>query len=383
MGADRAVAATAIRRGHGMKLGTPRWWYVRRGAPMLITRALLIPMSWIWAAMTARKLATKVATDPGIPVICVGNVTVGGTGKTPVVRELLMRLAAHGVTAHGLSRGHGGQLKGPIQVDPTRHSAKDVGDEPMMLAGDLPIWISKNRLEGARAAAAKGAQIVVMDDGHQNPSVAKALSLVVVDGETRDDEWPFGDGAVFPAGPMREPLKAGLSRAEAVVLLMPQDLAQPDAALLALLAPTPVLVAWLEPVAALAKATKVLAFAGIGKPWKFERALKAAGIDVSDFAAFADHQPYDEATLWVLERQAAEAGAILLTTEKDWARLPLEWQAKVRSWPVRARFEDEAALDALLATILPKARSSQYHADGSHPASGSGRPPRKRGPAPS
>ena len=336
-----------------MKLGTPRWWYVRRGAPMLITRALLIPMSWIWAAMTARKLATKVATDPGIPVICVGNVTVGGTGKTPVVRELLMRLAAHGVTAHGLSRGHGGQLKGPIQVDPTRHSAKDVGDEPMMLAGDLPIWISKNRLEGARAAAAK------------------------------DDEWPFGDSAVFPAGPMREPLKAGLSRAEAVVLLMPHDLAQPDAALLALLAPTPVLVAWLEPVAALAKATKVLAFAGIGKPWKFERALKAAGIDVSDFAAFADHQPYDEATLWVLERQAAEAGAILLTTEKDWARLPLEWQAKVRSWPVRARFEDEAALDALLATILPKARSSQYHADGSHPASGSGRPPRKRGPAPS
>jgi tetraacyldisaccharide 4'-kinase len=366
-----------------MKLGTPRWWYVRYGAPMPVTRALLTPLSWIWASVTARKLAAANPGDPGVPVICVGNVTVGGAGKTPVVRELLMHLQERGVAAQGLSRGHGGRLKGPVRVDPALHTARDVGDEPLMLARDLPTWISQDRLEGARAAAAAGAQVLVMDDGHQNPSVAKALSLVVVDGETRDDEWPFGDGAVFPAGPMREPLKAGLARADAVVLLMPHDLAQPDVALMAMLAPTPVLVARLEPVAALARKTKALAFAGIGKPWKFERALKAAGVTLSDFAAFADHQPYDETTLLVLERQAAEAGAVLLTTEKDWARLPSEWQAKVRSWPVRARFEDEAALDALLDIAVPKARASRYRAGGSRPASGSGRPQRKPGPAPS
>jgi tetraacyldisaccharide 4'-kinase len=367
-----------------MKLSTPRWWYVRRGAPMPVTRAILTPVSWLWAAVTARKLARVIPADAGVPVICVGNLTVGGAGKTPVVRALLTRLAEQGVDAHGLSRGHGGRLAGPVRVDPGLHSASDVGDEPLMMAQALPFWIARDRLAGARAAAAAGAQLVVMDDGHQNPSVAKSLSLVVVDGETRDDEWPFGDGAVFPAGPMREPLKAGLARADAVVLLLPADLAEPYPALLTLLAPTPVLIARLVRDAPPPQGP-VVAFAGIGKPWKFERALKAAGVELAEFAPFADHHVYDEGTLKALERRAADQGAVLVTTEKDWVRLSPAWQAKVTAWPVRVGFEDEAALDALLDRAIPKAskeRASRYPGDESPPARKSGPPRRRPDPSP-
>ena len=330
-----------------MKLSTPRWWYVRHGAPAPITRALLKPLGWLWAAVTERKIARTAPQDAGVAVICVGNLTVGGTGKTPVVRAILRRLRARGVEAHGLSRGHGGRLTGPLRVDPALHGAGDVGDEPLMIAADAPAWISRDRVAGARAARDAGATVVVMDDGHQNPSLAKTLSLVVVDGETRDDEWPFGDGSVFPSGPMREPLRAGLARADAIVLLLPFDVEEPDPELLAVFESMPVLIARLAP-ATPPPAGPQLAFAGIGKPWKFERSLKAAGAQLADFAAFADHQAYDEATLKRLERHAADAGAGLLTTEKDWARLSPAWRAKVTAWPVAAVFQDEAALDALL-----------------------------------
>lgn len=335
-----------------MKLGTPRWWYVRRGAPAPITRALLKPLGWLWAAATARKIAVATPVDTGVPVICIGNLTVGGAGKTPVARAILARLRAGDIDAHSLSRGHGGRLTGPVRVDPARHTAADVGDEPLMIAADAPAWVSRDRPAGARAARDAGAGVVVMDDGHQNPSLLKTLSLVVVDGETRDDEWPFGDGGVFPSGPMREPLKAGLARSDAVILLLPFDVEGPDPELLALFGSTPVLIASLAPAAPPPPGPQ-LAFAGIGKPWKFERALKAAGATLVDFVAFADHQAYDEGTLLALERHAAVAGAGLLTTEKDWARLTPAWRAKVAAWPVAAVFEDEAALDSLLARAVP------------------------------
>jgi len=199
-----------------MKLATPRWWYVRDRAPAPVSRALLTPLSWIWAGATARRIARAPALDPGVPVVSVGNLTVGGSGKTPVVREVLRRLRRAGVDAHGLARGYGGREPGPLRVDPARHTASQVGDEPLMLARDLPIWIARDRGAGAVAAVAAGAQALVLDDAHQNPAVKKTLSLVVVDGETRAGEWPFGDGRVFPAGPMREPIAAGLARADAV-----------------------------------------------------------------------------------------------------------------------------------------------------------------------
>ena len=327
-----------------MKLSTPRWWYVREGAPAPVTRALLKPVSWIWAAVTARRIARAVPVDPGAPVICVGNLTVGGTGKTPVVRELLHRLPG----AHGLSRGYGGSEPGPLRVDPRIHTAGEVGDEPLMLAGEAPIWIARDRVAGAQAAAKAGAKVVVMDDGHQNPSVKKALTFVVVDGETRDNSWPLGDGSVFPAGPLREPLDVGLARADAVILMLPADLAEPDPALIRTLIKKPILIARLDPAAPPPPGPQV-GFAGIGMPWKVERALKAAGCGLVDFANFPDHFAYDEATLKMLSDRAEQFGAGLVTTEKDWVRLPPAWRDRIHAWPVRAVFEDEAVLERLLA----------------------------------
>ena len=330
-----------------MRLSTPRWWYVRKGAPSPVTRALLRPASWVWAAATARRIAGGRPFDPGVPVICVGNLTMGGSGKTPVVRALARRLSAQGRAPHILTRGYGGRLTGPVRVEPQVHDAADVGDEALMLAADAPVWVARDRAGGAKAAAAAGAGAVLMDDGHQNPSVKKTLSLVVVDGETRNGEWPFGDGAVFPAGPMREPLAAGLARADAVVVLLPADLETPDPTLTALFAGKPVLTARLAPAAAPPPGPQ-LAFAGIGKPWKMERALEAAGCELADFAPFPDHARYDERLLRFLSARAEALGAGLLTSEKDWVKLPAAWRERVKAWPVEARFEDEAALDRLL-----------------------------------
>lgn len=326
-----------------MKLSTPRWWYVRGGAPAPITRMLLTPVSWIWAAVTARRIARTVPTDPGVPVICIGNLTVGGVGKTPVVQELLRRLPG----AHALSRGYGGSEKGPLRVDPRRHTAGEVGDEPLMLAKDAPVWIARDRLAGAQAAAKAGARVVIMDDGHQNPAVKKAFTFVVVDGETRDDAWPLGDGAVFPAGPLREPLAKGLARADAVILMLPADLAEPDPDLVHALIDKPILIARLDPAAPPPPGPQV-GFAGIGMPWKVERALKAAGCDLKDFAPFPDHHVYDEGTLKLLADRAAQFDAGLVTTEKDWVRLPPAWRDRVKAWPVHAVFEDETALARML-----------------------------------
>ena len=330
-----------------MKLTTPRWWYVRSGAPAPLARAMLRPLSWIWAAATARRIARAHPFDAGVPVICVGGLTVGGTGKTPVAREILRRLRASGVEAQGLSRGYGGKAAGPLRVDPAQHTADEVGDEPLMLAGDAPVWVARDRADGARAAVAAGAKALVLDDGHQNPSLKKTLSLVVVDGETRNGEWPFGDGAVFPAGPMRQPLAEGLARADAVVVLLPMGMAEPDGQMLALFAGKPVLIARLEPVGP-PPSGPLLAFAGVAKPWKIERALLEADCDLVDFAPFPDHAALDDKTLRFLADRAAMFGAGLVTTEKDWARLTPAWRERVAAWPVKVRFEDAATLDRLL-----------------------------------
>ncbi len=338
-----------------MRLNTPRWWYVRDRKTAPVTRMLLKPASWIWAAATARRMARTRPFDPGVPVISIGNLTVGGSGKTPVVREVVRLLSRRGMDAHVLSRGHGGSLAGPHQVDRARDTAAEVGDEPLMLAGDGPVWIARDRPAGARAAATAGAEVLVLDDAHQNPSLRKTLSLVVVDGETRNDEWPFGDGSVFPSGPMREPLKAGLARADAAIVLLPADAPEADPELLAEFGNLPVFIARLEP-AGPPPPGPLVGFAGIAKPWKVERALVAAGADLKDFAPFPDHVAFREDDLRFLEQRAAQFDARLITTEKDWSRLPPHWRERVVSWPVKADFEDETAFEALLFDRLQSSR---------------------------
>ena len=340
-----------------MKLNTPRWWYVRDSGHARVTRTLLRPVSWLWAAVTARRIARTVPVDPGAVVISIGNLTVGGSGKTPIARETLRLLRATGVEAHALSRGYGGRHDGPLRVDPAHHTAADVGDEPLMLALDSPAWIARDRLAGARAAVVSGATVLVLDDAHQNPTLKKTLSLVVVDGETRGDEWPFGDGGVFPSGPLREPLRAGLARADAVIVLLPTDVSEVDPDLLAVFGhpardlALPTFIARLMPAGPPPSGPQ-LGFAGIAKPWKVERSLIAAGCDLVDFAPFPDHAAYREEDLRFLAERAALLGAGLVTTEKDWVRLPPEWRTRVVSWPVVARFEDQAGFTAFLGSRL-------------------------------
>ncbi len=334
-----------------MKLNTPRWWYSRdrRHAPM--TRMMLKPASWLWAGVTARKIARATPVDPGAAVISIGNLTVGGSGKTPVARETLRLLRAQGVEAAALSRGYGGRLEGPVRVDLNQHTAADVGDEPLMLAQDAPAWIARDRVAGARAAAADGVQALVLDDGHQNPALKKTLSLIVVDGETRGDEWPFGDGSVFPSGPMREPLKAGLARADGVVVMLPTDMDAADPELLEVFGDLPVFIARLEPAAPPPPGPQV-GFAGIAKPWKVERSLIAAGCDLKDFVPFPDHAALSDRDFAFLNDRAAVYDAGLVTTEKDWVRLTPGQRAAVAAWPVVARFEDEAGFTAFLMRAL-------------------------------
>ncbi len=336
-----------------MKLNTPRWWYSRDRRHAPVARMLLKPASWIWAGVTARRIARAVPADPGAPVISIGNLTVGGSGKTPVAREVLRLLHAQGIKAAALSRGYGGSLEGPVQVDLSLHTAADVGDEPLMLATDAPAWIARDRVAGARAAVAAGAEALVLDDAHQNPALKKTLSLIVVDGETRGDEWPFGDGSVFPSGPMREPLTAGLARADGVVILLPADLAEADSELVDTFGDLPVFIARLEPAAAPPPGPQV-GFAGIAKPWKVERSLIAAGCDLKDFVPFPDHAELSERDFTFLIERAALFDAGLVTTEKDWVRLAPSRRARIAAWPVVARFDNEAAfVDFLLRSRTP------------------------------
>ncbi len=326
-----------------MRLTTPRSWYARHRKPRTTTQILLTPLAWIWAWVTASRIRQARPVDVGVPVICVGNLTVGGVGKTPIVRALAALLEQLGHQAHIVVRGYGGRMRGPLRVDPNLHTAGDVGDEAIMAGNQAPIWVSRDRPAGALAAIQDGARLIILDDGHQNPGLKKTLSVIVVDAETRDGEWPFGDGSVFPSGPMREPFSAGLARADAVILLLPADLEAPDPDLLAMFGAAPVFTAHLVPVAP-PPPGRQLAFAGIGKPWKMERALVAAGCDLADFAAFPDHGRYSSQILGALAQRAEALDAGLLTTEKDWARLPPEWRSQVAPWPVRADFDDQSGL---------------------------------------
>jgi tetraacyldisaccharide 4'-kinase len=304
--------------------------------------ALLMPAAACFAAggwLRRRIVAPKPAA---VPVLCVGNLVAGGAGKTPVAAALAERLLTRGRAAHFLSRGYGGRERGPLRVDPRRHTAADVGDEPLLLARIAPAWIARDRAAGADAAAAACARVVVMDDGFQNPGLAKDMSLLVVDGG-----YGFGNGRTIPAGPLLEPLRTGLSRADAVVLMGPDECGVERH----LPASLPVLRAALLPAAPESLAgRRVLAFAGIARPEKFFATLEALGCRVAGRRAFSDHHPYTDDEIAALAAEARRADAMLVTTEKDAARLPAATMASaaIETVPVTIRWRDEAAVDRLL-----------------------------------
>ena len=303
--------------------------------------ALLAPLGALYAAATARRVAQPGWRAP-VPVICCGNASAGGSGKTTLALDIGARLAARGVAAAFLSRGYGGRVRAPLRVDPVLHAAADVGDEPLLLAAVAPTFVCADRAASAAAAAAAGARVLVLDDGLQNPSLVKDLSLLVIDGAAG-----FGNGRCIPAGPLREPAAAAAARCQAAVLIGPDI----TGALRHLPPSLPVLRADLQPgpeLAALA-GQRVLAFAGIGRPDKFFAMLEAAGVTLAGRAAFPDHHSFSAAELARLIARAAALAAVLVTTAKDAARLAPADRARVSVIGVQLAWHDEAAWQTLLA----------------------------------
>lgn len=321
----------------------PEFWNAHASGrdAALMLRALLTPVSWAYAAVASHRYRTTVSRRVPAPVVCIGNLTVGGAGKTPIARAIRAKL---GPGAHTLSRGYGGRVEGPLRVTADME-AREVGDEPLLHAADGPAWISRDRYAGALAAVQAGAQAIVMDDGFQNAALAKDLSLVAVDAE-----FGIGNGQVFPAGPLRERLDEGLARADAVIVLRNRsDANAPELSWLAGFA-KPILHARLAPLGD-APSGKVVAFAGLARPEKFFDTLTDIGAELTEAVPFPDHHVYSEDDLNVLAQMAEERDAQLITTEKDAARLSPAWRSRVALLPVTARFEDEAAIDALLEPI--------------------------------
>jgi tetraacyldisaccharide 4'-kinase len=311
----------------------PDFWRQRNWAAIL-----LAPLGALYGLSVALKARFIRPFDPGLPVICVGNLTAGGSGKTPVAIAIADRLRSRGHKPFFLTRGYGGSERGPAMAL-RAHSAAQMGDEALLLARAAPTIVARDRAAGARLAKEKGATVLVMDDGHQNFALRKSLSLVVVDAETG-----FGNGFQIPAGPLREPVAQGLARADAVFLM---GHGAPELGGFC----GPVLRAHLKVDGEAFAGKPVFAFAGIGRPEKFVASLDDSGAEVVGSCFFADHHPYTEEEILQLKAIAGEAQ--LVTTEKDFVRLTVAQREGIRLLRAAALFDDSAALDRLLDRDAP------------------------------
>ena len=317
-------------------------------APSHPAALLLRPLSLAYGAWTAGRM-DRPGLRASCPVICIGNFSLGGAGKTPTAITVARMLAEVGARPAFLTRGYGGSLPGPVVVDPERHAAREVGDEPLLLARHAPTVVARDRPAGARLCATQGADVIVMDDGLQNPSLTKDLSLAVVDAGAG-----IGNGLTFPAGPLRVPLARQWRHVGALVLIG-EGAAGARVAGAAAARGLPVHRARLVPEGTELAGKRVVAFAGIGRPQKFFESLREVGAVLVAERAFPDHHPFRDSELAMLVAQAERAGAVLVTTEKDRVRLPAEFADRVSTLNVTLSFEDGAPLRTRLAQRVGRA----------------------------
>ena len=323
----------------------PKFWDAgHRALP-----AVLSPLALCYTLAGRWRRQLTLPHDPGVPVVCVGNLVAGGAGKTPTALAIGAWLKSQGRAVHYLTRGYGGRLKGPVRVQPHRHDVRAVGDEALLLAASAATWVARDRTAGADAAVADGADILVMDDGYQNPTLRKHLSILVFDAGVM-----LGNGHVLPAGPLREPPMDGLARADAIVVIddpgraPPVDgqLPGPGACFRARFAPTP-------EGYRLADAP-IVAFAGIARPEKFFATLQGIGGHLLACHLYADHHVFTEDEIMALIEEAHAKGARLVTTTKDAVRLPFEVRRMVEVFAVDLEFDAANALDELLGPLLAR-----------------------------
>jgi tetraacyldisaccharide 4'-kinase len=329
------------------------WWH----EPTPAWASLLAPLSQVYGTIAARRMA-RPGERVAVPVICVGNLTVGGAGKTPTALAIASMLRQSGLAPAFLTRGYGGRLAGPVRVERTNDSA-DVGDEPLLLARAFPTIVAGDRPAGAIIAVAAGANVIVMDDGFQNPSLTKDFSLIVVDG------WRgVGNGRVLPAGPLRAPIEAQLQHTDVLLVVGPRSGAAAPVIDAARSHGIPVLMARLMPdpaTLALIVGRKVLAFAGIGDPEKFFETLREAGVVVAATRSFEDHHRYTAEEAEDLLAQAQQERLMLVTTEKDYVRLTgggalADLARQTDALPVRLAFEDPSTMRMLLTGAVGRIR---------------------------
>ena len=307
---------------------------------------VLAPLGAVYGALTSARAAGSSGWTAPVPVLCVGNVVAGGAGKTQVVLDLAQRLIALGYQPHILLRGYGGTVTGPHPVDPASDDAGRVGDEALLVAEVAPTWVGADRAASAKQAVEAGADILIMDDGLQNPGLAKTLSFIVMDGA-----YGIGNGRCIPAGPLREPLANALARADAVLRIGVGDAAVDTGTLPVYDAETVP-----APSAPSLKEAKVIAFAGIGQPEKFFATLERAGAEIVTRRAFGDHRAYTAKDIGTLADEAAAKGARLMTTTKDFVRLPPSVRGKIEAYPVALEWKNADDVMTFITSKLGKDR---------------------------
>lgn len=318
----------------------PSFWFRKAG----LLAWILSPLAWIYTFIHKVRWKISRSTVSLLPILCVGNTGIGGAGKTPTALALGKIFKELSIPFSYLTRGYGGKSLGPLFVNPTTYLYEEVGDEPLLLARLAPTMMAKNRNQGLRKIEETKSQLIIMDDGYQNPTLQKTTHLLVIDGSQG-----FGNGHVFPAGPLREPLAMSMMRASAVIML---GLPSPHVSYVLKTLDCPIFYGRLVLKLPKNLSPSLYAFAGIASPEKFFSSLSTAGFPPIKTWAFPDHHPYKEKEIQSLIQEAQKAGATLVTTEKDFVRLSRSQRSHILPLPVQIEWENEQTLKEFLKTCV-------------------------------